>query len=310
MIRAGWKHPPGAADDRANRPNEGLAPPISCGRRLTAGLAAAGASVRAALADNAKNLPPNVPDWTRQLGAGVGDNALRRAVEIRKGRHPPHRALAHRDAGVVGRLHAAARTRRHHHAERPVLRAPPWRHRRGRSARLPADAAWPRRQAADLHARGHQAAAARQQHLFPRMRGQFRHGMARRAAQRLPIHPRHGALRAVHRRAAQAFVGAGGREAERQMDSGRGRRRRGDGPLDPARQGARRLSRRLSHERRDAAAGAGLSGAPGGAGLAGQCLGEMAAPPQGRRSALVHARGDVEIHRPVARRPRAQVHLS
>lgn len=38
-----------------------------------AGLAAAGASVRAALADNAKNLPPNVPDWTRQFGAGVGD---------------------------------------------------------------------------------------------------------------------------------------------------------------------------------------------------------------------------------------------
>ena len=25
-----------------------------------------------ALADNAKNLPPNVPDWTRQLGDGVG----------------------------------------------------------------------------------------------------------------------------------------------------------------------------------------------------------------------------------------------
>ena len=43
---------------------------------LTAGLAAAGASVRSALADNAsplaKNLPPNVPDWTRSLGAGVG----------------------------------------------------------------------------------------------------------------------------------------------------------------------------------------------------------------------------------------------
>ena len=36
-----------------------------------AGLVAAGAT-RPALADNAKNLPPNVPDWTRQLGDGVG----------------------------------------------------------------------------------------------------------------------------------------------------------------------------------------------------------------------------------------------
>src|ERR1039458_9230158 len=44
-----------------------------------AGLAAAGASLRAALADNAKdlakNLPPNVPDWTRNLGDGVGVRA-------------------------------------------------------------------------------------------------------------------------------------------------------------------------------------------------------------------------------------------
>ena len=37
-----------------------------------AGLVAAGASARTALADDAKNLPPNIPDWTRQLGAGVG----------------------------------------------------------------------------------------------------------------------------------------------------------------------------------------------------------------------------------------------
>src|ERR1035437_6912706 len=40
-----------------------------------AGLAAAGASLRAALAENAKNLPPNVPDWTRTLGDGVGVRA-------------------------------------------------------------------------------------------------------------------------------------------------------------------------------------------------------------------------------------------
>ncbi|MGA9198298.1 MAG: molybdopterin-dependent oxidoreductase, partial [Pseudolabrys sp.] len=37
------------------------------------GLAVAGTS--AARADNAKNLPPNVADWTRQLGEGVGVRA-------------------------------------------------------------------------------------------------------------------------------------------------------------------------------------------------------------------------------------------
>ncbi len=30
------------------------------------------AGAPSALADNAKNLPPNVPDWTRNLGDGVG----------------------------------------------------------------------------------------------------------------------------------------------------------------------------------------------------------------------------------------------
>ena len=38
-----------------------------------AGLAASGATTTRA--DNAKNLPPNVADWTRQLGEGVGVRA-------------------------------------------------------------------------------------------------------------------------------------------------------------------------------------------------------------------------------------------
>ena len=38
-----------------------------------AGFAAAGAT--GARAENAKNLPPNVPGWTRQLGDGVGVRA-------------------------------------------------------------------------------------------------------------------------------------------------------------------------------------------------------------------------------------------
>ena len=54
--------------------------PIDTGRATrrrflagAAGLAATGAT--AARADNAKNLPPNVADWTRQLGEGVGVRA-------------------------------------------------------------------------------------------------------------------------------------------------------------------------------------------------------------------------------------------
>ena len=38
-------------------------------------LAAAGATVRPSFADNSKNLPPNVADWTRNLGDGVGVRA-------------------------------------------------------------------------------------------------------------------------------------------------------------------------------------------------------------------------------------------
>ena len=145
----------------------------------------------------------NVPDWSRKLGDGVAVRDYGKPSRARGARHSPRRRMAHRLARKLGQLHAAARARRHHHAERAVLRAPSFRYRRGRPGRLSTDPARPRRQAADLHARRHQAHAARQPRLFLRMRGEFRHGMARRAAQRLPVHPRHGALRDVYRRAAE-----------------------------------------------------------------------------------------------------------
>ncbi len=64
---------------------------------------------------------------------------------------------------------------------------------------------------------------------FLRMRGELRHGVARRAAQRLPVHPRHGALRDVHRRAAEDAAAGSGREAQREVAAaGRRRRRRDD----------------------------------------------------------------------------------
>ena len=161
--------------------------------------------------------------------------ALRQARQVRGAHRPPRRGLAHRLAAKLGELHAAARARRHHHAERPVLRAPPFRHRRGQSRRLPADDPRPRRQAADLHARRHQAHAARQPRLFLRMRGELRHGMARRAAQRRAIHPRHGALRDVHRRAAQGAAQRSRAEAEGEVALDGRRRLRGDDALAAAR---------------------------------------------------------------------------
>ena len=107
----------------------------------------------------------------------------------------------------------------------------------------------------------------------------------------------------------RVLLAEAGVKAEREVAA---RRRRGlgrDDALDPARQGARRLPRRLSHERRDAAARAGLSGAARGAGLGGQCLGQVAAAAEARRRAVVRARGDLEIHRPDGERQSAPVHL-
>ena len=181
-------------------------------RFLAAGLGAVAAGTAdRAFADNPKNLPPNVPQLDARARRRRCGAPLRQAVEIREARGPPRRGMAHGEPRVVGELHAAARARRHHHAQRPVLRAPPRRHRRDRSAGLPADRARPRRQAANAHARGPETLSARQPHLLPRMRGELRHGMARRAAQRLPIHPRHGALRRIHRRAAEDPAGGSGR---------------------------------------------------------------------------------------------------
>ena len=45
---------------------------------------------------------------------------------------------------------------------------------------------------------------------LPGMRGELRHGVARRAAQRLPVHPRHDPQRHVHRRDAEGRPGRGG----------------------------------------------------------------------------------------------------
>ena len=246
-------------------------------------------------AGNPANQPPNVPDWSRYLGDGVAVRAYGKPSK-----HEAH--VVRRDVewltaveGKLGQLHAAACARRHHHAERALLRAPSCRHRRDRPRRLPADPARPRRQAADLHARRPQALPAREPGLFLRMRRELRHGVARRPAQRLPVHARHGPLRRCTPACrCSLLLQEAGLQAERQMAAARRRRRRRHDALAAAREGARRRARRLPHERRDAAARERLSGPHRAARLGSQHVGQVAAPHRGRRRALAHT----------ARRPR------
>ena len=98
-------------------------------------------------------------------------------------------------------------------------------------------------------------------------------------------------------------------EEESQMDHGGRCRRRAHEPQPAARQVSRRLPRRLWTKRRSAASRTGLSAAPSGSRLGGQCQREMAAPPQGRSPAVVLARRDVEIYRPYAQWKIARFHL-
>ena len=61
---------------------------VSSRRRFlasAAGLAAAGAAGPKALAENPKNVPPNVPDWSHALGDGVGVRAYGNPSKHEKG---------------------------------------------------------------------------------------------------------------------------------------------------------------------------------------------------------------------------------
>ena len=54
--------------------------------------------------------------WTQIARPRHRRPAVRTALAIRQGRHPPQRALAHRQQGILGQLFAAAGPERHHHA--------------------------------------------------------------------------------------------------------------------------------------------------------------------------------------------------
>ena len=79
-------------------------------RLLAAGLGTVVAGAAGpAFAGNPKNLPPNVPDWTRSLGDGVAVRAYGKPSKFEQ--HVIRRDVQWLTASreIVGELHAAAR---------------------------------------------------------------------------------------------------------------------------------------------------------------------------------------------------------
>ena len=147
--------------------------------------------------------------------------------------------MVDREPAKLGQLHPAACARRDHHAERPVLRTAPRRDGRYRSGAASSDDPWHGRAPGRADGGGPQAPAAGEPHLLSGMRRQFRHGVAWRATERRPVHPRHDPQRDVHRRHVAHVARCRRGEARCGLDAGGGGGCGGNGPVDPARQGAR-----------------------------------------------------------------------
>ena len=179
-----------------------------------------------AAAGNPANQPPNVPDWSRYLGEGVAVRAYGKPSQ-----HEAH--VVRRDVEwLTASRRARSASRRCTNSTASITPNGLCfeRHHAGIAEIDPADYRLILHGLVDkpliFTLDDLKRYAARQPRLLLRMRGEFRHGMARRAAQRLPIHARHGPLRDVHRRAAEGPARGGRAEAQRQMAPARRRRRR------------------------------------------------------------------------------------
>ena len=103
------------------------------GGAVLGGLAGSEA-LAATAADDASNLPPNIPEWMKAPGAPMGDQLYGVPSPFEKDviHNIPKNLKQYISASGP---HAAAGSRRHHHAERAVLRAPSRRRARHRSRR-------------------------------------------------------------------------------------------------------------------------------------------------------------------------------
>ena len=197
---------------------------------LREGGALVGAAVTGSLAGSdalaaepAENLPPNIPEWMKTPGDPMGSQPYGTPSPFEK---DVVKNISKTSAAISVRVRAdaVAGSRRHHHAKRPVLRAPSWRRSHHRSGAAPADAAWSGRQAADLHHGGHAALSFGIAYLFPRMLGQPR---LQKALWQDGVRPcRSRELRRMDRRQPEAGVAGSGLAAGRKMGDG-GRRRCG-----------------------------------------------------------------------------------
>ena len=154
-----------------------------------------------------------------------GRQTLRRALAVREPRHSqrddrPAAADRHGDA------HATPGARRHHHAERPVLRAPPRWRAVDRSGTAPAAAARHGPLAPALHGRRPAPVSLGVAHPFPRVLGQsdlqealWQDGLG---------HRRPGELRRVDGRSREDAARRGRPAAGREVGDRRRRRRGGE----------------------------------------------------------------------------------
>ena len=178
------------------------------------------------------------------------------------------------------RADAVAGSRRHHHAERAVLRAAPWRGADHRSGTAPVDAPWTGRASADLHHGRHSALSIAVADPFPRVLRQP--GLHQAVWQDRLRSGRAVELRGVDRGQPEAGVAGSGIRPEAKWLVAEGADAAAHDAQHPDREMPRRRDAGVQPERRAAASAAGLSAASAGAGLRRQHEREMAAPPASR----------------------------
>ena len=227
-----------------------------------------------------KNLPPNVPEWSRTLGAPVLASPYgvpsKFEANVRRRESPgltrtPHSSVAFTPLqNLFGIITPSGLHFERHHAGMPGRRPAP----------ASADDPRARGESAHLHDGRHRALSFGVAHPLHRVRREHGHGMVATSRCR-PCSTRTACSRAASGPACccpRCSTRSGIDRAQGEVHPGRRRRRRVADAHDSARQRAGRRDRRVRAERRDAAARAGLSAAPRRPRHPGRVEREVAAP--------------------------------
>ena len=137
------------------------------------------------------NLPPNVPEWSKTLGAPILASPYgvpsRYVANVKRRESPGLTRTPH--SSVV--VHAAAEPLRHHHAVGPAFRAASRRRAGHRSQPASPHDPRARAQSAHLHDGRPDAIPVGVAHPFHRVRREHRHGMGQRRGADGAVHARH-----------------------------------------------------------------------------------------------------------------------